>query len=247
MTGAGTAATRVLRVEQCMGTVFTIDVRGPGVDKKVVDDVIGWLHEMDAIFSTYRPDSPVSRLAAGDLALAGCPGIVREVLDECERFRVSTDGFFDYRFSGALDPSGYVKGWAIERASEMLERNGSRNHCVNGGGDVQCVGSPQPGEQWTVGIVDPHHRDQLVATVSGSRLAVATSGSAERGQHIIDPYTRRAADTYASVTVVGERISEIDVWATAAAAMGERAEGWLRSQGLRALLVRPDGTTRTVA
>ena len=229
-----------------MGTVFTVDVRAPGVDEAVVDEVVGWLHEVDAIFTTYRPDSPVSRLAAGELALADCPGIVREVLDQCERFRVATDGFFDCRFAGRPDPSGYVKGWAIERASQLLERNGSHNHCVNGGGDVQCVGRPEPGRQWTVGIADPHRRDHLTATVSGSRLAVATSGLAERGQHIIDPHTCRAADTYASVTVVGERIGEVDVWATAAVAMGDRAEAWLRAQGLRALLVQSDGATRTV-
>ena len=240
------AAERLLRVEECMGTVFTIDVRAPGVSDGVVDEVVAWLHQVDATFSTYRPDSPVSRLAAGELALADCPGVVREVLDQCERFRVVTDAFFDCRFAGRLDPSGYVKGWAIEHASDLLERNGSRNHCINGGGDVQCVGHPEPSDEWTVGIVDPHRRDQLVATVSGSRLAVATSGSGERGRHIFDPHTRRATDTYASVTVVGERISEVDVWATAAAAMGERAEAWLRTQGLRALLIRPDGTTRTV-
>ena len=111
---------------------------------------------------------------------------------------------------------------------------------------MQCVGSPEPGREWTVGIADPHRRGQFAATVSGSRLAVATSGSAERGRHVIDPHTRQAPGTYASVTVVGERIGEVDVWATAAAAMGERAEASLRAQSLRALLVRADGTTRTV-
>jgi FAD:protein FMN transferase len=246
VTGAGTSAQRVLRVEHCMGTVFTIDVRAPGISDLVVDEVIDWLHEMDATFSTYRPDSPVSRLAAGELELADCPSIVRDVLEQCERYRLATDGFFDCRFAGALDPSGYVKGWAIEGASELLERHGSRNHSVNGGGDVQCVGNPEPDRQWTVGIADPHSHDQLVGTVTGSRLAVATSGSAERGRHIIDPRTKRAADTYASVTVVGERLGEIDVWATAAAAMGEGAGAWLRAQGVRALLVRPDGGTQTI-
>jgi thiamine biosynthesis lipoprotein len=246
VTDTGTDAKRLLRVEECMGTVFTIDVRAPGVGDAVVDEVLDWLHEMDATFSTYRPDSPVNRLAAGELELAECPGIVRNVLNECERFRGATDGFFDCRYSGALDPSGYVKGWAIERASELLERHGSRNHCVNGGGDVQCIGYPEPGQQWTVGIIDPCRRDRVVATVSGARLAVATSGSAERGQHIIDPHTKRPANTYASVSVVGERLSEVDVWATAAAAMGERAEAWLRARTVRALLIRPDGSMRTV-
>jgi thiamine biosynthesis lipoprotein len=228
-----------------MGTVFTIDIRPPAVGQSVIADVIAWLHHVDATFSTYRPDSVISRLAAGQLQLAHCPDEVSEVLTACEQYRAATDGYFDCRFCGSLDPSGYVKGWAIERASQLLEQRGAPNHSVNGGGDVQCVGSPEPGRQWTVGIADPRDRGVVLATVSGQRLAVATSGPAERGSHIVDPHTGTCPDAWASVTVVGDRLTDADVWATAAVAMGPHAERRLRERGMGALLVRPDGTTIT--
>jgi thiamine biosynthesis lipoprotein len=243
------------RVEACMGTVFTIDVRPPVVDDcavaggidSAIDEVVAWLHHVDATFSTYRPDSVISRLAAGQIEMDDCGSEVHQVLAACERYRIATGGYFDCRYAGSLDPSGYVKGWAIQRASELLERRGAANHCVNGGGDVQCVGAPEPGGRWTVGIVDPRDRAAVLATVAGERLAVATSGPAERGAHIVDPHTGTRPDTWSSVTVVGEQLTEVDVWATAAVALGPRAEEWLRDQGMRALLVRPDGSTITTS
>jgi len=229
-----------------MGTVFTIDVRAPvaaaSAAASVVDEVAAWLHHVDATFSTYRPDSVVSELAAGRVKPADCPAEVTDVLAACERYRATTDGYFDCRYAGRFDPSGYVKGWAIEQASKLLEQRGAVNHCVNGGGDVQCAGNPEPGQQWTVGIVDPHDRSRVLATVSGERLAVATSGPAERGGHIVDPHSGDRPTAWSSITVVGTRLAEVDVFATAAVAMGPLAAGWLRKHGLRALLVRPDGS-----
>ena len=80
-----------------------------------------------------------------------------------------TDGYFDCRVGGALDPSGYVKGWAIERASDVLEPPARANHCVNGGGDVQCAGRPAPDAPGAVGIADPLRPGHIVATSSGQR------------------------------------------------------------------------------
>lgn len=230
------------RVEHCMGTVFSIDVRdaaGPAV----LDEVVRWLHHVDETFSTYRADSAISRLARGDIGVDGCSDEVREVLRHSERITAETQGWFDVRAGGRLDPSGYVKGWAIERAADLLYRAGSRNHCVNGGGDVQCEGVAGPGRPWSVGIADPREPGSLVATVRGDgRLAVATSGSAERGAHIHDPHTRRRADTLLSVTAVGRDLADVDAYATAAFAMGDRAQAWLAGRpDLSALVVGADG------
>ncbi|MBN9621065.1 MAG: FAD:protein FMN transferase, partial [Actinobacteria bacterium] len=197
-----------------MGTVFSIDVRSPGVEAAVLDDVIAWLHRVDETFSTYRPESEISRLGRGELRLSECSADVRHVLDRCAELREETGGYFDAHATGRLDPSGYVKGWAIERASERLLAAGAVNHCVNGGGDVQCVGQPAPDRDWTVGIADPVDATRTVAVVSGRRLAVATSGSAQRGGHIRDP-NGHAPDDYLSITVVGDRLAEVDAEATA--------------------------------
>ena len=103
----------------------------------------------------------------------------------------------------------------------MLSAAGSRNHCVNGGGDVQCVGEAAPDRPWRVGIADPLRSGALCDTVAGSgRFAVATSGTSERGEHVIDPHTGRSPHGLASVTVVGTDLAVADAYATAAFAMG---------------------------
>ncbi|HEU5268069.1 MAG TPA: FAD:protein FMN transferase [Jatrophihabitans sp.] len=242
-----TRAGRLRRVEHCMGTVFSLDVRDPDVDPAAADEAIGWLHRVDALFSTYRPDSDISRLRRGEITLADCAPQVRTVLERCAQLHEATDGYFDIHATGQLDPSGYVKGWAIERASDLLQAAGSANHCINGGGDVQCLGVPEPGRYWQVGVADPRDRSRIVATVSGSPLAVATSGTAERARHIIDPHTTQAPNAFASITVIGRQLAETDAHATAAFAMGDRAPDWLRERRRQALLVRTDGTTIRIA
>jgi thiamine biosynthesis lipoprotein len=230
-----------------MGTVFSIDVRAPGVDRHAIADVVRWLHWVDATFSTYQDGSQISRLGRGAIGLSECAEEVTEVLERCTALRAETEGFFDARAGGRLDPSGYVKGWAIERASDLLVRAGSTNHCVNGGGDVQCVGTPTDDREWQVGIAHPLRSGELIASVPGRTFAVATSGTAERGRHIIDPHTRKFADALASVTVIGRRLADVDAYATAAFAMGTEAEPWLAAHGIRALIVHCDGRTTTTA
>jgi FAD:protein FMN transferase len=139
-----------------------------------------------------------------------------------------------------------VKGWAVERASDLLAAAGGHNHCVNGGGDVQCRGAAAPDRPWGVGITDPRNPGRTLATVRGNELAVATSGSAERGLHVIDPHTGERPDALVSVTVVGRRIADVDAYATAAMAMGERAAGWLTARSMTALLIHRDGRIESI-
>ena len=231
-------------VEHCMGTVFSFDVRSPGIDRATLDSALAWLHHVDATFSTYRPDSVISKLATGSIRQGQLSEQVRTVLDQCAELTTLTDGYFSAHANGDLDPSGYVKGWAIEIASDILESAGSRNHCINGGGDVQCVGRPEPGQPWRVGVSDPLHAGRLVQTIQGyGRLAVATSGTAERGTHITDPHTRRPPTGLASVTVVGANLTLVDAYATAAFAMGSAAQNWLAGIAtITSVVVLDDGT-----
>lgn len=154
-------------------------------------------------------------------------GRVVAVLDLCADYAQRTGGYFTATPGGRLDPSGLVKGWAIARASALLSAAGLRRHAVNGGGDVQTVGSPSAGEMWRIGVTDPLHPQQLATVVAGNDIAVATSGIAERGHHIVDPFTGRPATDVASATVVGPDIVGADVYATAAVAMGPAAREWL--------------------
>jgi len=234
---------RLRHAEQVMGTVFSFDVpRGPTA--AALPGVLRWLHWVDATFSTYRPGSDVSRYGRGEVALAGCAAELGEVLTVCAEVTGATGGYFSTRPGGTFDPSGFVKGWAIERASALLRGTGSRDHSVNGGGDVQCAGEAAPGRRWRVGIAHPLRAGALAAVVTGNDIAVATSGTAERGPHIINPHTGRPAMALASITLVGEQLATTDAYATAAFAMGHDARDWTESlPGYEAFAVTAGGGT----
>jgi FAD:protein FMN transferase len=225
-------------VEHVMGTVFSLDLRDPALAVGAVEDVVRWWHWVDEVFSTYREDSQISRLGRGEITLEDCPPEVATILDLCAEAGRRSGGWFSAMPGGRLDPSGMVKGWSVERASAMLSAAGSTAHAVNGGGDVRCVGSPDPGTPWRIGIADPLRPGELVTVVAGHDFAVATSGIAERGSHVLDPYTGRAADQLASVTLVGDDLTWVDAYATAAIAMGPRCRDWIVAlDGVEGLVV----------
>ncbi|HWF42373.1 MAG TPA: FAD:protein FMN transferase [Acidothermaceae bacterium] len=237
----------LVHVEHVMGTVVSFDVRFTDEAQRApmnagIADAVTWLHRVDDVFSTYRDDSQVSRLGRGELRLADCDADVEEVLELCAQVGRETDGYFSSTYGGRLDPTGVVKGWAIQRASELLSSAGSTHHLVNGGGDIQAVGGSAPGVPWQIGIAHPLKRDALASVVQLTDGAVATSGIAERGAHVIDPFTGQPAVALASVTVVGIDLIRTDAYATAAIAMGERAHRWLEGcVGYEAFAVAADG------
>ncbi|WP_206327301.1 FAD:protein FMN transferase [Streptomyces sp. S3(2020)] len=211
-----------------MGTVFSFDVRGgdqAAVEAALAKAVAG-LHRADAVFSTYRDDSQISRLVRGELTVDDCDPEVAEVLDLGAKAEEASDGWFSLRYEGHLDPTGIVKGWAVERAARSLSAAGATGVSLNGGGDVQLLGTPRP--------LRPGGLAAVVSAAGTSELAVATSGTAERGAHIVDPRTGRSAVTdLVAVTVVAPSVTWADCWATAAFAMGSR-------EGLRWLEALPD-------
>lgn len=247
METTATTEPRTIHVEHCMGTVFSIDVRDAGDWSDALAEVVRWLHHVDAVFSTYRSDSIISRLDRGELEPSDAGPEVREVLDACEQLAAVTRGAFSARTGGRLDPSGYVKGWAIDRAAGMLADAGVRNGAVNGGGDMQLLGGATPDRPWRVGIANPSDPQQVLVVVEGRDLAVATSGTAERGGHITDPATGEAARGLRSVTVTGPRLAEVDAYATAAFVLGADALAWVETlDGYEAMTVSAEGSlTRT--
>nr|WBO76890.1 FAD:protein FMN transferase [Streptomyces sp. SBE_14.2] len=239
------APAAVRHVEEVMGTVFSFDVRGgdPEEVRAALSEAVAGLHRADEVFSTYREDSEISRLSRGQLTVEECDPDVAAVLALGEEASRVSDGWFSTSYEGRLDPTGIVKGWAVERAARRLAAAGATGVSVNGGGDVQLLGVPGPERPWRVGVADPLRPGGLAAVISAagvSELAVATSGTAERGAHIVDPRTGRSAVTdLVAVTVVAPTITWADCWATAAFAMGSR-DGlrWLEAlPGVEALLI----------
>ena len=211
-----------------MGMPVVVDVRDRNVDDAVFDRVFDWLRFVDATFSTYKADSEISRINRGELELADAHETVREVLDRCEELRQETGGYFDARapLPGLVDPSGLVKGWSVDRAGAILDAGGARNYAVNAGGDMVLRGGALPDDRWRVGIQHPLLRDQIAKVVEANDLAVATSGTYERGDHVIDPHTAKPPVGVLSVTITGPQLATADAYATAAFAMGEAGPNW---------------------
>ncbi|BCW73221.1 FAD:protein FMN transferase [Arthrobacter sp. NicSoilB8] len=202
---------------------------------------------LDETFSLYRPDSEASRLARGELSLREASAGMRDRYADALNWRLKTEGAFSpERPDGVLDLSGIIKGYAIGQAGEALRALGITDWCLNAGGDVLVIGSPVPGSAapWAAGVVDPRDRSSLLSAYKlggpGPRRALATSGSAERGDHIWTAGTRGTG--FVQVSVAAPDIVTADVLATAIVAGGtamlQRAtDGW----EIDVLAVRRDG------
>ena len=210
------------RVEHIMGFPISLRIDDDNVPGVAADAVFAWLHEVDDRFSPFKPDSEVSRLDRGELESGELSGDLTEVLGLCEEYRVATKGAFDVRLPGrGLDPCAMVKGWAVQRAADLLEAAGVRTYCLNAGGDVVAAGRP-----WRVGVRHPEHADQLCTVLELTEGGVATSARYERGDHILDGRTGRPATGLLSLTVVAPTLTEADATATAAFAMGAEGIDW---------------------
>ena len=233
-------------LEDVMGLPVTIDVRDD-VAADVVEQAFAWLHWVDATFSTYRADSEIARLNRGELREDDADPQVRAVLTACRALRERTAGAFDAEATarmaevsarpgggggrpGAVEPAGYVKGWAVAGAWERLALRGVRNALLDAGGDVIARGRPEPGRRWRVGIQHPLQLDMTAAVLEACDLAVATSGTYRRGEHIVDPATGLPPRGVLSVSCAGPDLAVADALATAAFAMGAEGATWLARQ-----------------
>ena len=263
----GLAGEHTVRTAMIMGLPFSVHLRSrsrplhhrtaasEAVDVPAVDAAVAavWdsLRWADRVFSTYRPDSDVSRIRRGELSVRDADPAVAQVLDFAEIARRLTGGAFDVvgrRGHGrsSLDPSGIVKGWAASRAAAAL---GSldMDYYFNAGGDV-LLRSADVEQTWRIGIEHPDDPQGLLAVVELATGAVATSGRTHRGEHIWNPATGRPAAGVAQATVVGPSLVWADILATAVIAGGlERLDIEQWPPGHDVLLVTDDGAVLATA
>lgn len=213
-----------------MGTVFRFVGRSNIDVTSALDEAVAILHQADSIFSLYKPESPLSQLARGETSVAQCPDVVEEIWDLCETWGISTDGWFSaFTLEHTFDPSGLVKTWAAEKAAQHLESFGIIDFAMNAGGDIRLSKEIEPGFAKRIGISKPltiASPDAGVLTVVDLNdtefFAVASSGTAERGEHIWNPKSNTWANELAQVTVVAKDLVSADVWATAIFAAGDQ-------------------------
>ncbi|MGW2158185.1 FAD:protein FMN transferase [Nonomuraea sp. NPDC001699] len=204
------------RVDTVMGMPVSVDIRTALPARELtplLDDAFSWLRWVADTFSPAKEDSQIWRLNQG-LTIRQIPELV-EVLHRCEELSEATGGWFEHRINGVIDPSGYIKGWALERLSRALCNAGAGDHRINAGGDIRVRGSAAPGKAWRVGIRDPR-TDVVRKALFAHDLGIATSG----GAAVVDPRTGERQQTLGSVTVIGPDLGVADAYATAMYAMG---------------------------
>lgn len=211
-----------------MGMPITIEVVH-AVPSHLLDKVFDFFTAVDQRYSTYKADSEISRINRG-LPPEHWSQAMQQIFDLCEETKRLTGGYFDIERDGTLDPSGLVKGWAIQQAAQLLLDRQVANFYIEAGGDIQVHGNNVDGEPWAVGIRNPFESAQIIKVVQLSNQGIATSGTYVRGQHIYNPHQDgRAVDALKSLTVIGPNVYEADRFATAAFAMGEAGIGFIEA------------------
>jgi thiamine biosynthesis lipoprotein len=243
----------VRRAEPQWGTVISVDVREP-IAEEVVDDLFAWFARVDDLFSTWRPETEISRLARGELEVCAAQPEVRAVLAACADIKRETNGAFDIevgrrlkRFEpgqAAIDPSGYVKGWAVEEGAGRLVAAGLRNFSIGAGGDVVVRGGPDPADaasRWRIGVRHPWEPEHVSMVLGLRDFACATSGRYERGDHVLDPRDGTPATELMAATVIGPDLGVADAYATALMVLGTEGLSLLANKtGYDAVVITPD-------
>ena len=204
-----------------MGMPVTVEVIDKSAGQGLLDEVFAYFGYVDRKFSTYSDQSEISLINRGGLEPANASTDMQSIFALAEQTRLETNGYFDILHDGTYDPSGVVKGWAILKAAEILDRRGAANYYVEAGGDIQMTGHNSDGDDWRVGIRNPFDPEQIVKVLSLTDCGVATSGTYVRGSHIYNPMgANDPLDEIVSLTVIGPNICDADRFATAAFAMG---------------------------
>lgn len=189
------------------------------------------LAAIEAQFSSYRLDSEISRFNRGEVNDPSTQ--LREVLAACSWLQEESGGVFDVRAAGGpagVDVAGYVKGWAVDLAADALNAEGIEHYALGVGGDWRVRGGHPDGRPWHLGIVDPQDPTGSRSAVSITTGALATSGTYERGQHIVRPRGAKVQGSHtrtASFSVAGPLLRWADAFATIGYVMGDEGLAWV--------------------
>ena len=227
-----------------MGMPVTVEIVDSRAKASDFQEIFNYFQYIDDTFSTYKQNSEISKINKGLLTEKQYSSDLRTIFDLAERTRQETQGYFNIRYAGKIDPSGIVKGWAIYQASLLLKQRGFSHYYIDAGGDIQVAGCNSYRQPWTVGIRNPFNREEVVKIVSLKGKGIATSGTYIRGAHIYNPQDK--TDTLSdivSLTIIGPNVYEADRFATAAFAMGKKGIAFIEKlSGFEGYMIEKDGT-----
>ena len=222
-----------------MGMPITVEIQDENRDTKAaIVEVFDYFTQVDNRFSTYKEDSEISQINRG-LPKHQWSAEMTEVMRLCAETKAQTNGYFDIVHHGKTDPSGLVKGWAIQKAANTLRDKHYKVFFIEAGGDIQVSTKSTSAKPWTVGIRNPFNIEEIIKVLLVRTEGVATSGTYIRGEHIYNPKKNDQEETgVKSLTVIGPNIYEADRFATAAFAMGTKGILFIESlPGFEAYMV----------
>jgi FAD:protein FMN transferase len=216
------------------------EIVAAGVDPGAVAAVF---EEWEDAFSLFRPESELSRVNRSPAAVLTVSPLFARALGVALEVAEETGGLVDPTLAGrwrevrlagrmlsrppglTLDLNGVVKSLAVDAAAELIAAEGF----VSAGGDIAVRGP--------VDVALPH--GGAIRVVEGG---LATSGTASRGRHLLDPRTGEPSDSpWEQVTASGSSCLAADVAAKTAFLLGEDGPAWLDERGIAGRFVALDG------
>ena len=238
-----------------MNMPFTISLVNNKFDKtlvvaldQIIDEIDKYLKNVEEKFSQFLSNSLVSKHTdIGEVLQENFFDLeYQEVYSRSIFAKKETKGLFDPFFEGKYNPTGFVKGWAIETAfikyiKPLIDNNIIEAGAINGAGDMQVGTSLDSDFSWKIGIENPEDREKIIARYSIKNGAVATSGINKKGQHIKSENDIE----HVQVTVVGKYLSDVDVLATAGVAADENTwREFVEKNKLTGILLTKEGIKR---
>lgn len=212
------------QVQIIMGTPIIIEISNSEASQKLFDEAFDYFKYVDEKFSTYKNTSEIMKINRNEIKKEEWSHDMQEIFRLADEAKEKSNGYFDIMTpEGIYDPSGIVKGWAIQNASNILKSHGVKNFYVEAGGDIQAYGKNDENTPWFIGIQNPfNEKREVVKAVYLSDKGIATSGTYVRGQHIYNPHKKgEKIEDIVSLSVIGPNILEADKIATSAFAMGK--------------------------
>ncbi len=214
-----------------MGMPVLLEIVDANATQTDYDSIFDYLTEVDKRFSTYKDESEVSKINRHEIGENEFSNEMREVIELSKETFKATHGYFSVTTpGGSFDPSGLVKGWAIQKAAAKLALKGFKDFYLEIAGDIQTNGVTSQGKEWSIGVRNPFAREEVVKVMYPHGRGVATSGTYVRGKHLYNPHDPdHNPDDFVSLTVIGPNVYEADRYATAAFVMGKEGMQFLET------------------
>ncbi|CAM4076344.1 hypothetical protein AT575_03410 [Streptococcus penaeicida] len=234
---------------QAMNLPFTLTMVSNDLEKAILlmEDIKPAIEaELERIEQTYSPfleDSLVSQFAAGKDEILLENREFYQVYASCAAAEVKTKGYFTPYYNDSYNPTGYAKGWTVEKIfKEVIKPLLAHDFMIavsfNGGGDMQFASREASDFEWQIAVENPDDRQKIVATYHLANGAMATSGFSKRGQH-----SQQALHSgVKQVTIISDSLAVADVWATVGLVASESDfTEFITKEGLSGLICHQEG------